>query len=995
MNLIDFLCSIKAPHLLLLFAASLNLAWLMVERRARLKQRSPSSLVNDVKALGETQKLTSSFQKLHFEWQDISLKALSWLRIHREAAIAGSLILGIALYFWVFSPPRPALMLPGQEKPPFQQIHPIRVFIELNRNLWAFLLTFLAFPLSFSLLLAAIMRRNLALERSFAASGLLVAALGLAGLGQLALIGYYNSMPGLMLYLEATFLFLLWAFNSRSQLEFDLFTTTWPRGLELSLLALTMLLTIFARFYLIEWLPYGIEGDESKWTIQTVSAMIDGQYPIMANHYLRFTPLSFYMQAPFHHLFGAGLLSARLTVATYSVLGSLLFYWLARQITNAQTAWLATTLLAVSLLDVNASRMANVESHVKFWPLLTLGLLLKSTQNGRLLTYALAGGAVVAGMLTYDTVDPLALIGLLIILYELLRSKIDFFAGLQRLTAYLAPILVATPIILAYLQDRFRQYTVHAAGSEGAEKALWERWGMNFQEVFYCLFVQNNGDFLLNRKGPMFNSLLLPWLVLGTVFALVNWRKSKFLWIILFGLLYFFPAPVLTHTPFARVFYPGLPAAYLLMALGMVAAFGALSRAVGPQLQPIWKTLAFIGLFFIIIFNQYLSFNEIIDNPDRRDRRELYELAQAAAGPTTMVYFPYIPEAGDLLESEKPHVIWFGMRKKATKSGERYPYEVIKLQDLLPSLSSLAGLYDKVELIWPHNTDALHPARGQVLAALQRCYPLFHKIEGQSFDRYVLPGAALAAPRCTSGNLVLEPKTVEVNLEQPVKLQWKFSGTALTSLTFTCATLVSNTLALAAEDFKGEGWSDIARFVTAFEGRGFLTDSYGSQNTSLAVDLPEKGPWYIWLRSYRRVQDPFPGFVTLEERPLPFSQGKTVPLNMWVWQRVGPFKVTKKQTNITLARPYAGDQAAFRALFVDSLILTVSPTFNPNINAAWEEKVQQNLENNEPEGSLSYNLAPGDYRCWVRGTEKQKLVDGLGNEGLKSNEVQVLVKAKP
>lgn len=995
MNPIDFLRSISAPHLLLLFAASLNLAWLMVGKRARRKQRSISSLVKDAKVIGETQKLVSPSQKSHFEWRNLSFQALSWLRIHREAAITASLILGIALYFWVFSPPRPALVLLGQERHPFQQIQPIRVFIELNRNLWASLLTFFAFPLSLGLLLAAIMRRNLAFERSFAASGLLVAALGLAGLGQLALIGYYNSMPGLMLYLQATFFFLIWAFSSRSQLEFDLFTTTWPRWLELSLLAFTMLLTIFARFYLIEWLPYGIEGDESKWTIQTVSAMIDGQYPIMANHYLRFTPLSFYMQAPFHHLLGPGLLSARLTVATYSILGSLLFYWLARQITNAQTAWLATTLLAVSLLDVNASRMANVESHVKFWPLLTLALLLKSTQNGRLLTYTLAGVAVVAGMLTYDTVDPIALIGLLIIIYELLRSKIDLFAGLRRLTAYLVPIMVATPIILAYLQDRFRQYTVHAAGSAGAEKALWERWSINFQEVFHCLFVQNNDDFLLNRKGPMFNSLLLPWLVLGTVFALVNWRKSKFFWIILFGFLYFFPAPILTHTPFARVFYPGLPAAYLLMALGMVAAFGALSRALGPQLQPIWKTLALILLFFLILFNQYTSFNEIIDNPDRRDRRELYELAQAVAGPTTMVYFPYIPEAGDMIEGEKPHIIWFGMRKKATKSGERYPYEVIKLQNLLPNLSSLAGLYDKVEIIWLHNADALHPEREQVLAALQRCYPLSHKIEGQSFDRYVLPGAALAAPRCTSGNLVLEPKTVEVNVEQPVKLHWKFSGTALTSLTFTCATLASNTVTLAAEDLKGEGWNDIARFVTAFEGQGFLTDSYGSQNASLAVDLPKRGLWYIWLRSYRREQDAFPGFVTLEKTTLPFSQGNAVPLNQWVWQRVGPFKVTKKQTKVILARPYAGDQDMFRALFVDSLILTASSRFNPNINAAWEEKVQQNLENNEPEGSLSYSLAPGDYRCWVRGTEKQKLIDELGNEGLKSNEVQVLVKAKP
>ena len=103
--------------------------------------------------------------------------------------------------------------------------------------------------------------------------------------------------------------------------------------------------------------------------------MEDHEFRYSTDYHLSSVPVSFYMQAPFHHLFGPGLLSARLTVATFSVLGSLAFYWLARELFGVPVALLATFLLSVSIFDISASRLANVESHVKLWPLLALALL--------------------------------------------------------------------------------------------------------------------------------------------------------------------------------------------------------------------------------------------------------------------------------------------------------------------------------------------------------------------------------------------------------------------------------------------------------------------------------------------------------------------------------------------------------------------------------------------------------------------------------------------
>src|SRR5262249_10115322 len=157
----------------------------------------------------------------------------------------------------------------------------------------------------------------------------------------------------------------------------------------------------------------------------------------------------------------------------------------------------------------------------------------------------------------------------LIVLYDLVRARASFAASVRKMSAFLAPILIVTPITIAYLSGRLGYYTAFAAGAEESRYGLAGVLLQTTAEVFYELFVLTRSDLIYNREGPLFNSLLLPWLALGVMLALIAWRHGRMVWFLLWGGIFFFLTPVVTHSPMGRLFYPGLPAAYLLIAIGL------------------------------------------------------------------------------------------------------------------------------------------------------------------------------------------------------------------------------------------------------------------------------------------------------------------------------------------------------------------------------------------------------------------------------------------
>jgi hypothetical protein len=680
-------------------------------------------------------------------WRERWREAADSLRVHSASALvalASALLLAYAL---LFLPEVPLVSRPGEIGHPFNGLRFSRDFFVKSRDHWALLIASVTALVSLLLFGAALLawRGELSETSRHAHAGLLIASLGLLGVGQLGLLGFAPA-PRLHLILGIGGAFT-WALSYGQYLQDDLLLRSWPRWQEVALLGLALVLTIFARFFALALIPYGVEGDESKWTVEVVEAMFDGVYNSNTEFHIVSVPVSFWAQAPFHAALGPGLIPARITVAFYSVLGSLAVYWLARQLFGPPVAWLAVTLLAVSPFDISASRLANVESHVKLWPPLALALLALAIRRHSLPIYALAGTAIALGLLTYDTVAPLVGVVLVVLAYELWRARRGWPDALCVFGALLVPVAAVTLITGPYLIGRFEYYGVDEQGWSLA--TALETLRQHLSDLLGSLFITTFPDFLYNRIGPVFSAQLLPWLVLGSVLTLAHAPRRPLLWVGVFGFLFFFPVPVLAGTPFGRAYYAGLPAAYLLMSVAILATFRELERAWGLALKPLLLGLFGLGLLLLIGTNLGIAFNEVVDADDRVARRDLYEAGREEGSPSTLLLFPFVPGNNDPAEQERELILRLGMRPPVAQRVETYPHQLVELSMLAEAVrASAREPFTRTVIVWDAWAQAQQPEREGVLQALLNCYPGLEEQRGRRFVRYTVTRAQIEASSC-------------------------------------------------------------------------------------------------------------------------------------------------------------------------------------------------------------------------------------------------------
>lgn len=714
--------SLQLPSIVLIVIAGLSLTWIVTFHRLR-----PGAPAQAVLPDSDPPKLP--------HWRLLRSRAAEWIGHNRTelalATFAALLGLGIVLS-------APAVARDSTRAPLFG-LHYVRSFQLDYATASAPLLAVAGGAVSLGLLLHAHRSRSFVAART----GLLVAGLGLASLGQLAVLGFYDDPAGVLYGLAIAF-FAAWAWAWSGHVEPDLIGRVRPSWREIALLGIVLGLTMLARFHKLGSIPYGIEGDESRWTVEVVHAMVDGRRPFGTEYHLASVPVSFYMQSMFHRIFGPGIHSARLGVATFSVLSSLVFYWAARQLTGPAVAALSTFLLGISIFDISASRLANVESHVKLWPVLALALLAYASRERRSSTFLLAGMAVALGMLTYDTVWPLVGAAGLILLIDLVRQRTELRQSVSRFTLYLIPQLLAFPITLAYVSGRLQYYGVDRRWSGDPIGTVL----VHLSDLLDSLFRSTHGDFLYNRFGPLFNSLLLPWLVLGAVAVLYHWRRQRLLWVVIFAGLFFVPAPILTNAPAGRVLYPGLPAAYLVIAVGMWAAFQEFTRVLGKPWKPLLFGAGAIGLSYLAALNLYIYFNEVRDFADRELRRELYEIARSTSRADSLTVYPYVPELGDPIEHEADYAIWLGYRSRASNGSKPLPYTAIPLDQFERKLAGIADDYQHLEVVWPANFPDEPAERASAMRWLVECFAEPARLSGRHYDRYLLTQALKISSDC-------------------------------------------------------------------------------------------------------------------------------------------------------------------------------------------------------------------------------------------------------
>lgn len=889
----------------------------------------------------------------------------------------------LLIFLLILAPPRLGGAIPiAPHEPgrPFYNLRWLREFARSQYEHFGLIISLAGNLAGVSLLFLAHLRRwRLAGELALALVSLTLAALGQWWLNQDLLV------VGAALYAFAVIGFASWAWLARRRLRAELEPQpVTRRGREWLLLTGILALAAFARTYALQAVPYGVEGDESKWIYEVVRVMLDGRPDSSGEYHRDALPASFYMQAPFQRWLGTGILSARVGVVVYSLLGTLLFYWLARGLAPLPVAALATFLLSISVLDISASRLANVESHVKLWPILALALLLWAGRTRQWELYALSGIALAFGLLTYDTVWPMLAVILLLALIELLARRETLRAGSKQIAALIFPTLLILPILIPYFASRLAYYQI---AEKGWNAGWWQALGQNLSLVLRSWFVAANFDFIYNRPGPQINALLLPLLALGVVVALFTLRQQFARWMLLWAVLIALPVPVLTASAFSRVYYPGLPAIYGLIALGIYGLGRELGRLLGPNLVALGKALGIVALVWLPLFNFYIYFNEVGDPPDRQIRREIGELVLTGMKAGDYLYLPYFSGGNDPLEIEIQSVE-LNLRAHFPASQipgmfERIPYGVF-----LPTLQANAGEHSRVVVLLDKTTTTQRVSRDLAHHALLRCFPGGRLRTGHFFDRYTLDAAVLAQPRCLPVTADLRPAANDA-----ASLAWSLSAGSATSIQLACEQARADVIAVEAENFgPGPGWQRDVSFVSGWQGEGYLADNYGSQFARLNLSLPAANlPAYAWVRYFKRAVDASPAFVYLGNQALPFADISSEQLNQWLWERAGPFDSVGGIQEWKLARPYQEEASQFMAIFIDALIITTDPQFDPQNDSHWQASYEAAYPLPQPasQGNIPLDLPAGRYRCAITVASELALVDAYGQTPLRSEVIEI------
>jgi hypothetical protein len=917
-------------------------------------------------------------EKLSVAQSPIRERLKDYAQKYRWEIVLGVSLGVIVLFALVFAPPRlngGIAIQPYQPGRPFYSLHWLRDFVRTYYDtLWSWSSILLSL-ICLALLGWVIWKRN-GLGAQFM---LLCASLNLAVVGQWLLHTGDLQETGKFLYFVAIYGFGMWAWKAHKRLVADLEgEPATRRTVEIWVILGLLLLTSFTRLYTLRTIPYGIEGDEAKWTFEAVNLGIRGIPDSSGEYHRDALPVSYYLQIPLHRLLGASIFAARLTVVILSIIATLIFYWLLRQITAMPLAAIATYLLSISVFDISASRLANVESFVKIWPILGLALLALAVHMRRWQIYGLSGLVIALGMLTYDTVWPLMGVVLIIALVELIRQRESRYASMLSITALIAPTLLALPVLVPYLTSRMPYYAFKDKGFDIEAGATLLQ---NFGNVVRTWFISLRSDFLYNRPGPLLNALLLPLLVLGLVIAISLIKKRVAYWTLIWVGLVIFPIPILTASPMGRVYYPALPAVYTLVALGVFFFWKEINHFVGTNLRPLLIAAALVPLVWLPFANLFIYYNEVSDADDRLMRREIGELAAQAAGEDTLILLPATPGTDTPLNNEYQMLELFMMQKIPSSKIES-SYLHVAPEKLLSSIDSNSANYQKMEII-------IDNEQIEALAeTLQLCYPQGVLTKGDYFSRFSLSNSALGHLNCSFATLTIKS-------EDDNSFSWELKDGTTQRLETLCETRQTGLEWIEAENLSmANGWQAETDFAPGWSGTGFAMDNYGSGSLYIKLDTDLSQRSYIWVRYYKRAVNRTPTYLTINNISYPIGDIDEADLNAWKWERIGPVKFDG-DSELSISRKYTEDPQYFMAIFIDSLIVTTDAEFSPETDL-WKPVPSKILSFKQPQssGTALLDFPSGSYRCKVSVENEHPVVDALGrtSTNLKSNSIELEIK---
>ena len=603
----------------------------------------------------------------------------------------------------------------------------------------------------------------------------LVAALGLAGGGQWFMLGGSFAEGGL-LYAAAVVVLVAWIRVERLDVTALVSGHEWTRRQEVIAAAGVIGLTTLFRAWRIGDIPFGIEQDEALWTWEIAHQFFSDLRPVLTTFHYESFPAGFFQGAIFLKIFGLSMTSVRIEMLFFNVIASVLFYLLVRRLISVPVALIATLFLALSVLDISAARIAVFESKVKFWVILSLLLFYWGVRKDSLWLYLLTGASLAGGLLIYQTFYMTPIIVACGAILVAAREPRRWRRHVVKAAALAAPLLVALPSV----RDLSVENNAHNTGewslfiAAHPYDSLFEKVirsfhfaGENFGEMAHTLFFEQRwGDFLIVRTdAPIVLAAILPFFILGLAIACLRVRQFEYQLVLLWFLVDFLIAPMATGANFARVFYPGLPAVFILAGIGGVFVFTAIHQNL--ERVPGRAFAVAVGSFALLLtaVSWQVYFNDLADPVDRQVRREMLDLAGAGAAASQLVLVPYMPveAAGrddvdqddnglsdgtehDAVVKEVAGIRFAVGGEVGLRNAEGH-YKLVPYEDLLLSIWEERARGALAILFAPEPRD--RAARDAFRDVVQECFPQ-DLVQGQHYELVLLSTEQLDAGRCYS-----------------------------------------------------------------------------------------------------------------------------------------------------------------------------------------------------------------------------------------------------
>lgn len=825
------------------------------------------------------------------------------------------------------------------------------------------------------------------------------AALGLGILAQILILGSMLT-AGLTVYGLAGILLVVWMWRQRLSLFNLVSAARIGRRVEILLLLSILLVAFAARMIQVGAQPVGIDGDELKWTAQVYYDFISNEKTGDFSGQQKWTPVSFFIDKVAFDTFGVDFNSPRIMTALLSVLATLVFYFVARDMFNVSVALMSTLLMATSYYDINASRQAIVETFTKLPLMLALFLTIRGIDRQRWFYFLLCGFVLYVGVLTYDTffvVPPVILI------YIIFRGALDwrkFYRWLFYLALTIAPMLLAYPIVADTIAGR--QYTyvkgVSAGITDLANANTLRPIVDNTIKAFAALFQSLQGsDYALNWNGPLVNPLVLILFALGFALVLSRFWQRHNLLLILSFVVCFFPAPILSGYTVPRVFYIGLAPIFIFAGV-FVAALAAALSSLGKQRVPLARVVTVgvtAALVLITATDLYIYTNQLTASDDWLKRRSLVEAVRSSVQAAPLTLIPVTRSQDDYVWGNTgvlKFIAYTGVNNK--KISDRF--RVLTYSELPGALGELGSKYSTINVLYDKDMNNTNPLAASTINTLKRCYGDIQTSPSDYFDIYTVDQTALDAPSCyslTSLEAIAPNGDRPVPASQPLTFKWSSESKRPTAFHIQVEQRAPKLVWVEGESFPHDNdWAFEAKadHYPGFSGSGYILDGMRSGPTSVAVDVPETGNYQVWVRSIRNTIEGHRSFLSVGDQKFEFAR-PDVPLGTWNWEMIGQADLNQGSNTLTLSREYGKE--GWKPILVDALFLSADPAFDPNRDDLWTQIVDTGqITGNTTNYVLQNGLPAGTYRWRVQLLDGTKLVDASGKRGVWSEKVEFQVR---